>query len=61
MIGVRGEIDNRPDYIRTRGRAITLFVGPFEFYLSTADEGWLAFRIAARGWTIGWEWQGRAR
>jgi hypothetical protein len=49
----------RADWLRTPGRRIELIAGPFEFYLSTADEGWLAFCIALRWFKISWEWQGR--
>jgi len=52
----------RDDYLRTPGRRANLYIGPFEFYLSTADEGWLNFTISIRGWfRVGWNWQGMAR
>jgi hypothetical protein len=49
----------RDDWLRSPGRRAELFWGPFEFYVSTADEGWLCFRISLRWFAADWEWQGR--
>ena len=50
----------RDDYLRTPGSRVEFYVGPFGFYLSTADEGALAFEVMTRWFRVGWEWQGRA-
>ena len=51
----------RDDWLRTPGRRTELHVGPFSFYASVADEGWLAFEIMLRRVRFGWEVKGRAR
>jgi hypothetical protein len=49
----------RDDYLRTPGTRADFYVGPFFFYLSTADEGWLAFEIQTRWFRVSWDWKGR--
>lgn len=49
----------RDDWLRSPGWRADLHVGPFSFYLSTADEGGLAFEVMTRWFRVGWEWQGR--
>ena len=51
----------RDDNLRKRGNRADLSFGPFFFYLSTADEGWVAFEVMTRWFRVGWEWKGRPR
>ena len=49
----------RADYLRTPGKRVEWLVGPLEFYLCTADEGWLCVVLNVGRWAVSWEWRGR--
>lgn len=48
------DVNRREDFMERRGQSVGLIVGPFHFWVSTADGLTLSFAVGIRQWSIGW-------